>query len=60
MMQSGGGGGGNTTNYNPAIKESSSRTHLVQAHTWFAARPEFQMHKQAIDADADDPDWALI
>ncbi|CAD7955739.1 unnamed protein product [Amoebophrya sp. A25] len=34
-------------------------TRLVQAQTWFASRPDFQMHKQIIGAD-DDSDWQLI
>ncbi|CAD7965610.1 unnamed protein product [Amoebophrya sp. A120] len=34
-------------------------THLVQAHAWFASRPDFQMHKQIVGAD-DEADWQLI
>ena len=42
------------------LGSSGSRTHLVQAHTWFAARPDFQMHKAAVQQDPEDPEWALI
>ena len=51
--------GGTTSNLaatspNANIKETSSRTHLTQAHTWFASRPDFQMHKEAANPVADE------